>query len=590
MRIRSISIRGMWSFDGDGIEIADLSDHNVFVGKNNSGKSNFLRALLLFREHKSHLLENQRFAIGNIDLFDQGDAKSTTNPCLLIEAEAERADVPHIMNAAARQLPKSDEQALFERVLQGGVRLGFDKFDASTKTVEPRFEFVQAPDEAELAKLATPERTVEEQKASWKAVSRRSQKVCVPRLADRLRYVSGWRQLSGETDTNERIIQQLHQWKAPTRENQDLRQKFDRVQDLFRNLMQIPSLTLEPEYTGQNLYINWNKRYLPIASFGDGVHHLLMIAFYLATQPESHLLVEEPETHLHPESLRNLMALLKQELKGQSFITTHSPVLLDTDIPTQVYRIEHDGCKSNATSCTRMSDFYKILDLLDVRASDLLQANIVIWVEGPTDRMFIKQCLSLRGSQWTEGLHYQFAYYGGSLLSHVTVGKETEHLVDLLRLCRNIVVVCDSDRAKEEETLSASKTRIRKEVTNAEGLFWVTAGREIENYICDTAITRTYQRLLGQEDVQLKLGQFDRLEDVISDQVKEAPTGPSWALHYARNKVRVMQEVLSDLRSDELDHLDLADRLEEIEDAIAQANQATATNPGKKKAAEKVSG
>lgn len=582
MRIRSISIRGMWSFDDDGIEITDLSKHNVFVGKNNSGKSNVLRALRLFREHKNGLQENQRFAIGNIDLFEQGDAKSSTNPCFLIEAEPELADVPHIMNTAASQLPNSDERALFERVLQRGMWLGFDKFEASSKTVEPRFDFVQPPDEAEFAELKTADRTVKDQEASWNAVRLRCGKVCVERLADGLRYVSGWRQLRGPTDTNEQIIQLLHEWKSPTRENRQLQRKFERVQDLFRNLMQNRSLTLEPEYTGNNLHIKWNKRYLPIDSFGDGVHHLLIIAFYLATQPESHLLIEEPETHLHPESLRNLMALLKQELKGQSFITTHSPVLLDTDIPTQVYRIEHDGCKSNATSCHKMGDFYKILDQLDVRASDLLQANIVIWVEGPTDRMFLKQCLTLRDSQWTEGLHYQFAYYGGSLLSHVTVGKETERLVDLLRLCRNIVVVCDSDRTKEEEDLNESKTRIGNEVESVEGLFWVTAGREIENYIPDSALTRTYQRLLGQEDVQLKLGRFDRLEDVISDQISEAPRGSSWALHYARNKVRVMQELLSDLRSDELDHLDLADRLQEIEDSIAQANQAMATNPDRR--------
>lgn len=409
---------------------------------------------------------------------------------------------------------------------------------------------------------------------SWKAVTRHAQEACLSLLKDQIRYASGWRQLRGETDRREQIIGNLHRWKSPDRANTQLKERFDRVEDLFRELMRTPSLELVPEHTGNNLYIDWNGRYLPIESFGDGVQHLLMIAYYFGTQPEANLLIEEPETHLHPESLRTLMTVIKRELKGQSFITTHSPVLLDTEIASQVYRIEHDGMKSTAVCCSGLSDYYEILDDLDVRPSDLLQANVVIWVEGPTDRMFLKKCLALRSSPWHEGLHYLIAWYGGALLSHVTAGKEADQLVDLLRLCRNVVVVCDSDKDGEDDTLSAAKKRVCEEVVSAGGLCWITAGREIENYFPDTVLARTYQRLLDLEDAPIQLGKFDRLEEAIREQLDEPARGKKWAWRYDRNKRRLMLEILADLRSEELDRFDLKDRLDDLERCIASATPA----------------
>lgn len=61
-------------------------------------------------------------------------------------------------------------------------------------------------------------------------------------------------------------------------------------------------------------------------------------------------------------------------------------------------------------------DNYAILDDLDVRASDLLQSNGIIWVEGPSDRVYIKHWLhQFCQCSFKEGSDYQFLYYGGRL-------------------------------------------------------------------------------------------------------------------------------------------------------------------------------
>lgn len=60
--------------------------------------------------------------------------------------------------------------------------------------------------------------------------------------------------------------------------------------------------------------------------------------------------------------------------------------------------------------CTNIIN--EIKSRIGVKASDLLQSNCVIWVEGPSDRIYIKKWIELfDGHNLEEGLDYQFIYY-----------------------------------------------------------------------------------------------------------------------------------------------------------------------------------
>ena len=47
MKIINLGIANFRSFDSEGVVIENLSKLNIFIGKNNSGKSNILRFLYL---------------------------------------------------------------------------------------------------------------------------------------------------------------------------------------------------------------------------------------------------------------------------------------------------------------------------------------------------------------------------------------------------------------------------------------------------------------------------------------------------------------------------------------------------------------
>jgi GH18 family chitinase len=81
-------------------------------------------------------------------------------------------------------------------------------------------------------------------------------------------------------------------------------------------------------------------------------------------------------------------------------------------------------------------------------------------------------------------------YYGGRLLSHLaaTDGEITD-FIELRRLNRNMAIVIDSDRKTPAGKINDTKKRIISEFSTHGDPAWLTAGREIENYIPDDVLT-----------------------------------------------------------------------------------------------------
>ena len=126
---------------------------------------------------------------------------------------------------------------------------------------------------------------------------------------------------------------------------------------------------------------------------------------------------------------------------------------------------------------------FQLCRALGYQSSDLLQANCIVWVEGPSDRLYLTHWLSEIAAELVEGIHYSVMFYGGRLLAHLSaMDPELTEFISLVGLNRNMAVLMDSDRTKSGERLNATKLRVRREVSDGDGLVWVTDGREIENY------------------------------------------------------------------------------------------------------------
>ncbi len=275
------------------------------------------------------------------------------------------------------------------------------------------------------------------------------------------------------------------------------------------------------------------------------------------------LAIEEPENNLHPALMRrllNFLADIRDEKAFTLLITTHSPIGIDWSAgrsDSQIIHVQHDGQAATSHTAIGYRAGRDILDDLDVRAADILQANGIIWVEGPSDRIYIRRWLDLvSNGRLKETVHYAIMFYAGKLLSHVNVlpPDEEDALISLLLINRNAAVVIDSDRhlgtpsgRKPRARLNNTKLRIKDEVANIGGFVWVTEGREVENY---TPI-EVYARVVGKRAPRVdKYAQIAKLP-----LLREFKT----------NKVAIAHAVAPETReADLIGHLDIWSRLNEL--------------------------
>lgn len=169
----------------------------------------------------------------------------------------------------------------------------------------------------------------------------------------------------------------------------------------------------------------------------------------------SAFIFEEPENNLHPALLRRVLDFTQNGRKNLGFsliLTTHSPICIDWSTANeacQVLHVEKIGLSTKCTPSLRHKNLVHILDDLDIRGSDILQSNGIIWVEGPSDRIFLNKWIELFSeNQFHEGTDYRVMFYGGRILSHFSGESPSERpdLVEIFSINRNSAIIIDSDR------------------------------------------------------------------------------------------------------------------------------------------------
>jgi predicted ATPase len=224
---------------------------------------------------------------------------------------------------------------------------------------------------------------------------------------------------------------------------------------------------------------------IPIEQVGAGVREVVAIAHAaLSTGADKVLAIEEPENCLHPKAVRRLLTSLRTHTATQLFVSTHSSAVVNAS-PDTVIHVQRSGNVTTAEVVDRPSRHFEIIRSLGYTPADLVLTPCTVWVEGPSDRLYLTKWLSISGL--TEGIEYQSMFYGGSLLAHVTAHSDAspeEALVAIRRLSRRCVVVADSDRTVSQQRIKGRVQRIKAELDkDPHGLAVITPGKEIENYL-----------------------------------------------------------------------------------------------------------
>jgi hypothetical protein len=286
-------------------------------------------------------------------------------------------------------------------------------------------------------------------------------------------------------------------------EDRELIAEYQRfLQDKF---FQGKEVTLIPDIDSDTLSIKIGNDYqFPIYNLGDGLQTLIILTYKIITESEGLLFfIEEPDMFMHPSFQRILLEVMLENPQHQYFLTTHSNHMLDmamdySDISVFLFKkyeievpdnehLDENGRpkikhESRFTIEQKHVGDFEILHELGARNSSVFLTNATIWVEGITDRMYLREYLrkymSDNNYPYKEDSHFSFVEYGGKNLVHwkfsPKADKKNEEFIDALKTVGSPFLITDGDVSQKW------KDRFSIELPSR---YWFCPGKEIENLI-----------------------------------------------------------------------------------------------------------
>jgi len=342
------------------VTLKDLDDLNIFVGRNGSGKSLTFHALdLFFREFE---------LLG-------GQSAAQLNDCLW---HRRRTQHPIVLELLLELSPQETDAAAGTYVDVGpplGVR------DAPTVLeVSRELHFGQG---WRTRRLVWGELEVVAEDQPGAGVD--SNAALVELLQRSFRLIPAARDAPTGTASGESLIAtQIYQRMVALPQSVEV--SHEAMWHSFKRTVE-SGTGRELESLAGDLRVSVPGFRLPLLHTGGGEQAFMSVVWQVLDSPGI-VAVEEPESHLHPELSRALFAFLKgRGPEGQVFISTHDAVFVDKEKPSRNWAFRCDDRVTAAVSRLESTDDLKrVFAELGVLASDVLFADLMVFVEGSTEK------------------------------------------------------------------------------------------------------------------------------------------------------------------------------------------------------------
>lgn len=511
---------------------------NIIIGANNSGKSRFIRNLMCYRkfnavpdlyalrkiisDYNKNVNDINKIINSKIIYFDErGNSTMNADEITLAREKAQRL--------RENALVLLDENLLKDFLLiisENKIRLNNVVFSGATNLYLGLFREI---DESFLKVFKVkcyyiP--TLRTAHSLFNFKTDKYSKIEEDIYLDTLDYYYDLKEKKIEVFTGIHLYKEILNTRNSRRE---IRNKFDQFEDFIRfNFFDGKKIDIVAEFDkdeslkGNNnleiisVHVEGEKETRSLYELGDGIQALIILMYKIfMAEDNSFIYIDEPELNLHPgmqrlflEQITNNEDLKKKNLRY--IITTHSNHFLDLTIEKDNVSIYSFSPRSNELNDKQFmiknvnGGDNSLLKELGVNNSSVFMANCSIWVEGISDRNYIKSFLKSYTSYLLkndkkryvnikEDIDFAFFEYSGSNIDHYFFDNEMEKeeaefvLQDIkaLSLSNRIFLLADSDN--EIIKKSSVKKRRLQALENSKGenfypkIIWDV--REIENLL-----------------------------------------------------------------------------------------------------------
>ncbi|MDO0823091.1 ATP-dependent nuclease [Desulfosporosinus nitroreducens] len=270
-----------------------------------------------------------------------------------------------------------------------------------------------------------------------------------------------------------------------------------------------------------------NEKWIEADSCGLGLCDVLIIICQCVDSNYTLVLIEEPESHLHPEIQKKLLSFIKSIKSKQFILSTHSSVFLD---PYSVDKIYYCTFQTDV-KLTDETSKSEILINLGYSVADNFVADVVVLTEGPTDIPIISTICKWMGF----GDNYNLKYWplGGDIMAGLDLSIFAER--------NNVIALIDSDPGSK-----IIRTRFERNCKQYGIKCHKLKRYSIENYFTLDAIKKVFPH-----DIPLKLIDL-KLDRSVDEQIGFIKNGKKSKSIKWKNHDIISQMQLSDVQGTDL--------------------------------------
>ncbi|MBD2167932.1 AAA family ATPase [Calothrix membranacea FACHB-236] len=155
-------------------------------------------------------------------------------------------------------------------------------------------------------------------------------------------------------------------------------------------------VTIEPEINNALTIKVWNidtqtereDLAVPLSSCGTGISQVLAILYVVLNSKEPQtIMIDEPQSFLHPGAAKKLIEIFKDFPQHQYIIATHSPTIISAANPSKIIMLQYEDCETKASiiNAREATEQRSLIAEIGVSLAEVFGADNILWVEGPTE-------------------------------------------------------------------------------------------------------------------------------------------------------------------------------------------------------------